>query len=386
MIKTNTSRQYQLKIPIGMYKLCQRQMVLTDIIFWLQLKTLNCQGFLNKKTLPKICKKEFGITQSSFYKKIKRLKELCYIKEEMNSYKMISYDSLWKSLNYDKVQCEEIEGKLIVRNSFKLMKINVSTTLKKFNWRKLTKARLQNIWIYNEIHSCYINQVSNICKHLYSYDFNKKKWARKVIQKTLGEAISSSYIDDSQFLRRFNKINRQLLLHESKPKFEQASFADITLSTNGLSNLLGYDSNSNGYCIQKKLEKMRFISIKKRKIFLTMRNMMFRYNLFMSKFNPDLHSGISNEKLMVLIANYFKDSNTQKKLIKLGTNRYMYFNPNKLNLLKITSKKEKTLSSYTLRQQSYIDVRKRRAKHKRKYFANKTNYNNRRRSNRRRKR
>lgn len=268
-----------LKVPEGLFKKANLQGVLLDIEFWYRLKSLNKEGSLKKGYIEEVISEEFLMSFSSVWRKINRLIKLGWIKKEKTEYLLIKYDKLWDSLGYD-LTSNNNKKRL---GNFKINKIkNNSYNLKYF----------LKIVAYEDIKNN-LRQQRFVIRN-----FLKKEKYFELIPKNIWEKIK--VLDQSGFYELFN-----FLIDSKKYSFlENKNFlnkVDSSLSSFGISKILGFKSSFSGHFWQKELEKENFIKIFKRDYILevvkidgekiyqklksTIPNLVFKDNLLYFNFN-----------------------------------------------------------------------------------------------------
>jgi len=283
-----------LKVPEGLIKRANGLNLLSDIIFWYQLKSLNIEGRIVKGNIEKALCAKFNYSKPSIWRKIKTLEELSWIKKLDNEYKLISYDLLFCKLGYcydSKINYKSY-SKLITKDKkpkFKIYKISTSNLKYFFEYVAYEDIK-QNFkkQAFTIIHTIKNNS------HLPIY--------QSIIQKNLLNKVKLNKIDS------FNQLNQYIIENRKNREFwNQTSECDITLSCQGVANLLGYSSSQTGYNIQNKLEELGLLQIEKRKVLIDP-------NLLLA---PITRKEISNNSPKFVITDF----------------GLFYYNTNKLNLL-----------------------------------------------------
>jgi hypothetical protein len=283
-----------LKVPEGLIKRANGLGLLSDIVFWYQLKSLNIEGKIVKGNIEKTLSVKFGYSIPSIWRKIKNLEELSWIKKEDSEYKLISYDLLFLKLGY--IYKSEINYKFY----------NKLITKDKKPKFKIYKIPTININYFFE-HVAYEDIKHNFKKQAYTIIHTIKTNShlpiyQSIIQKNLLNKVKLNDIKSFELLNQHIIENR-----ESEEYWDKTSECDITLSCQGLANLLGYSSSQTGYNIQNKLEDLGLLKIEKRKILLDA-------NIFLA---PNTRKEVSNGSPKFVLTNY----------------GLYYYNTNKLHII-----------------------------------------------------
>jgi len=254
-MKTNT--KILLKVPEGLIRKANEEKILNDVIFYYQLKSLTIEGHFKKNGLIRLVQSKFRISESSIWRKVKKLVELGYLIKSKEGYSLIRYDAFFKSLHYDIAVCtksKSIFGTMVRykrRGSFKIFKILVQNL-----------DNFLSYIAYEEIKLNFQKQEYNICKS----------------SNNLSLLIPKKKLNYYQYINKLLQMKLQNHYIKTKMKHQFINFinTDVTLSCLGLSKLLGFLSSRSGYLIEKNLVKLGLIDIQKRLVLYETNPFMFR--------------------------------------------------------------------------------------------------------------
>lgn len=199
-----------------------------------------------------------GVSEGSLWRKIKSLIKCQFLVDKGNYYQLISYDCLWSHLGFNLSYPKLYKGKGTIerlqrKGSFKIHKINVS--------------HLQQLFYficYEDIKLNLQRQGYSILKHLRTSLSQKSIHLSTAMQKYILSKVS---LKD---FKSFEVLNRLILsLEKNTANWIKTSFADVTLSCQGISDLLGYTTPTSGWEIQQELKKLGLLKIKTRKCVVT---------------------------------------------------------------------------------------------------------------------
>ena len=217
-----------LKIPEDLFRLANKQKILQDVIFYYHVKSLNVEGALPfGKIIFLICSR-FTMSESSTRRKLKQLLNLGFIKKYKQSYSLVSYNTLWKTVGLDLKQRGNRRGK------FKIFRISPKDLPLFFE--RVSQEEI--VWnLFKQQYRVY----EQFCKGL-----NVHKSTPKVQGVVFSELPIAAQID-----AYLNKTDVRNL--------------DVTLSCLGVAKLMGCKTAAFGCLLQKRLEKLRFIHVERRK-------------------------------------------------------------------------------------------------------------------------
>lgn len=226
MTKSNPTKL--LKVPEGLFCLSNKQKILSDVIFYYHLKSLNVEGVLPFGQIIHLIRSHFNVSESSTRRKLKQLLNLGFIKKYQQGYSLINYDTLWKTVGLDVKQRGNRRGK------FKIFKIPPND-LPLF-YERVSQEEIA--W--------------NLFKQQYRVyeQFRKGTNMHKSMPKVQGVVFSELPIA-AQIDAYLHKTNVRDL--------------DVTLSCLGVAKLMGCNTAAFGCLLQKRLEKLRFIHVERRK-------------------------------------------------------------------------------------------------------------------------
>jgi len=235
-----------LKVPEGIVRKANEVGVLSNLLFYYKLKSIKIDGFFKIETAIKEIQAYTKLSIPNIYKQINALRYLKWIKKDKTGYSIINYDSLFEKMGYS-VELKEIgDTGAFRKGTFKIFKV-LSAHLDKF----ITYIA------YEEIKLSLNRQRYRLKKKLgQDSRFDALIQKQKMEFKLWNDGFWSS-------LTKFESIKEQINRYLGDNK---SINLDITLSTRGISRILGFKSSSKGYRIEKELEKLKLIQIIKRNI------------------------------------------------------------------------------------------------------------------------
>lgn len=246
-----------LKVPEGLIKRANQLGLLSDIIFWYQLKSLNIEGKLVKGQIETSLHKKFQYSYSSIWRKIKNLIDYGWLRPEQNCYKIINYSLIFYKLGY------KFGEKINIKFDSKAVKKDNTLTRPLFKINKIEVNKLPYFFeycAYEDIKLNFKKQAFVILRQIKRNPENPTY--QSIIQKKILERVKLNDINS------FDLINQFIIESRKDEFYKKTSDFDITLSCQGVANLLGYNSSYSGYSIQQRLEKLGLIRIEKRKVLI----------------------------------------------------------------------------------------------------------------------
>lgn len=230
-----------VKHPENLYKLANERGLLSDVVFYYQLKSVLPQdGKFLKNNYSINFSKEFKLSRAAIKKKILRLKSLNLLREYTNYYRLASYNTLFTLLGYT-------FGKYGLKLFYNKDKIKLVKTDFKKEFGNLYD--IKSYFAYSRIRENLEKQRNEVRKKFVKEKMkNVEKSARRRVRNSLLKFWSKLPSD---------KIN---ILQESLPSIN----FDITLSLNGIARLLGYKNISSAYSTVEKLKELLLLKSARR--------------------------------------------------------------------------------------------------------------------------
>lgn len=209
-----------LKVPEGLVEKSNKLGVLSEVLFYYQLKSLNKQGHFREAS--EIIE-QTKLSKSFVYSKLTSLSNLGLVKKTFNGYTLCSYETLWDKLGYD-LSIER--GKQEYRKGkFYIHKIYYS----KIFYFKIVQQEIK----------------LNLNKQKRAYKIKKRILIKNLIQKSTKKGCKMTKV---QALATIIKI-------------EEYSFRlFFSLASTGLARILGLSSPSQGYRTAQKLKQLHLIN------------------------------------------------------------------------------------------------------------------------------
>jgi len=199
-----------LKVPENIIRRANDRGLFTALQFYYQLKVFKIDGYF--KDINSI---QLNLSKPAVYKNVNKLLKLGWLIQKRDGYYLIKYDKLFKYFGYDLTLNYNSKRKTIRGGVFKIFKI--------------PSDKIKHFLIY-------------VSKEEIKLNFARQKY--KIRQK-------------------LSLIQKMHIGKNIKDKIN----SDITLSARGISRLLGFNSSSMGYKIEKLLEKFNLIEIEVRRDF-----------------------------------------------------------------------------------------------------------------------
>jgi len=206
-----------VKLPYGLTKVCREKKLLTLVKFWYKLKTQAKNGCLVKGSLIHVSDESL----SQIYSKLKKLQQLGLLRPYKKGYLICSYDSLWKYLGYSysfKRKGEKRER----RNNFRILKVPSSEL--DYAWDELDRLLI-------------FDSLKKQEKAISTVKASMPKYTQEYVNGSLNHVYSviiAGTIEEKAIsalnLFQLNNVNQ-----------------DVTLSSKGVSKVLGYRSSYSGY-------------------------------------------------------------------------------------------------------------------------------------------
>lgn len=216
-----------LKVPKGLFKKANETGFYDLLIKWYKLKSLNIQGHFKWEGYISYLSKKLEISSKTLYAVLAKMIKYGWIRKEKTGFYLCSYNFLFSFFQYDLKYKKKNKG--YRKGEFKIFKIKC-----KFD-------------IFLELVS------------LKEINYNLKIQKQVILKK-----ISNL---DREIKKELNSLMQNVPLEEFvehiKDKFNINLFP--TLSCRGISYLLGFNSSSIGYKIEKNLLSLKMIKIKKMK-------------------------------------------------------------------------------------------------------------------------
>jgi len=237
-----------LKVPAGIIKRANEKGILSDLLFYYQLKSLNIDGSFKQGQITPLLISKFNYSSSSIWRKIGNLVKLDFIIKNEYEYNLISYDRFFSTLGYN------LDEKIYYKNyskrygNFKIFKIPVNE-LNNF---------IERI-TYEEIKLNFKKQAYQILKQVK----DSSSSINRLIPKNILKKITLRDISSFELINNY-LIDQKILKVEDK-EFDKN---DISLSCSGIAKMMGFNSASKGWKLEKKLEKLGFLYIQPRKYLL----------------------------------------------------------------------------------------------------------------------
>ncbi len=237
--------------------------ILKDLEFYYQLKVLNEEGYFKKGNITPQIQQHYKLSQSSIWRKIRRLLNLGLIRKGKSGYRLVRYDTLFTVLGYDL----SFNYKRNRIGNFKIFKVD----LNKIDHWILYIAK-------EEIDLNFDRQAFRIWKKIRKDNHFKQllrkertqlhslRDIRSFIERLYNQTDKVDHLKEVEFSKN---IQRYIDLTAKDSSTDKIPInLDITLSNWGISKLLGYKTTLKGFQIQKLLNKMNLIKSQKREVYL----------------------------------------------------------------------------------------------------------------------
>ena len=124
-----------LKIPYGCFKIANKRGILSDLIFYYQLKSIRVDGYFKRGQVIDQIQTKVKLSQSRIRSKLCKLYKLGFIDRHRGNIRLLSYDRIWGILGYSNLR---IENKKV-----KLMRVNIDY-IREETYTYEIKKNLQN--------------------------------------------------------------------------------------------------------------------------------------------------------------------------------------------------------------------------------------------------
>jgi len=260
-----------IKVPEGAIRLANELGILVDLKFYYQLKVINEEGCFKKGSVVPLIQKNYNFSQSSIWRKIKRLSKLGLINKDKNSYHLVRYDKLFEILGYD------------------LTQNNKTKRIGNFKIFKLSLKKIDNLIAYvakEEIDLNLDRQAYQVWQKIRSNSEFKKLLRKertqprslKDIRGFIDKLYNNSNKVESIENTKQSKIATRYIEESKKHSLKNNSYCnlDITLSNRGIAKLLGFRTTLKGFQLQTLLNKLNLIKSNKRDIFIKTTNQTYK--------------------------------------------------------------------------------------------------------------
>ena len=245
-----------LKVPEGFLKICRKNKILSDMVFFYQLKSINKEGYFKKEGFAKMVSERFSISEPSLFRKLKRLIDLGIVVNLKFSYNLISYHKLWDIFGYD-LSVQKTKKKRFRRGNFRLVKLNVQEYLSNFvNYCDFEEINL-NIRRQNYEVGKYISEKKRL-------DVVSNRAKMDVTGNILTYRPLNTNIDSDPYY--LDEYLNGLLKYQVSKKLNLNLMP--TISCVGLCELLGFKSTSCSYKLLQRIERLNFCTVFKQRVFL----------------------------------------------------------------------------------------------------------------------
>lgn len=232
----------RLKVPQGLVKKANQLKVWNDVLFYYKMKSLRVEGSFHKSEVVKVVSGRFGYSEPSIWRKLRKLIDLGYVFKVGDHYCLVSYDVLFKKLGFTLVETKKKK-----RSGFPIFRIE-SRDLNNF---------LDYIGL-EEIKSSFFRQRKSLksSEHIGLIQNHSLETFKQMFRKSNINQKIDSLLDLKSLSYLIAKGVQDVSLKQN---------LDITISCFGISRLLGFLSPSTGYAIERRLEELGLIQIRRRK-------------------------------------------------------------------------------------------------------------------------
>lgn len=241
-----------LKIPKDCFRRSKDRNILTDVCFYYELKTISDNGFFAKGTLNSL-HKELEYSQSNIWKRLARLVKLKLIKQNANGYQVVSYDQLFEVLGYDLTPTETRRG------TFKIHRVPLQQC-----------KHIKDLLAFLEIRDNLKSQVYRAFNNL-----------RRTDQYTGQKLYCANNEDRKKYLNEYANKNYVQMIVSNDQNIELCNMLeafgkgksthcnpDVTLSLQGICNLLGLSNTSCAHLIINRLVAQKRLTSTRREAFI----------------------------------------------------------------------------------------------------------------------
>lgn len=252
-----------LKIPEGAIRRANELDCLKDLEFYYELKALRDNGFFRKGEIVSLVKKNYGTSESSVWRKIKRLLNIKLVRRYREGYRLVNYDTLFEYLGYD-LEYNFIRER---KGSFKIFKIDKRNVSELITYTAKEEIKLnltrQAFKVFKSVSK------QDRFKELHRNHTQIKPKSLKEIQFIIDELYKG--IDKVEYLREIKAskdLTKYIEMTQKTDIENEYVNLDIALSNRGIAKLLGYKSQESGFKIQKRLVELGLIQSQKRQMYL----------------------------------------------------------------------------------------------------------------------
>lgn len=245
----------QVKVPYRLLQKANEQGVGSDVEFYYQLKSLTPHGSFIKGTVVPIIQEKYGYSSASIWRKIRRLRELGWMRNNKLAYHLSSYDTIWKSLGYNLKR--DKRGNL------------------KFPLSRFVLTNFKSQCAQHDIHINLKKQTLHVRKNLQHAELRKDDYTAMQNCDTFDLRLKLDALGQKRpvdIVRAYERSIENANLEDALMKDVPRCNPDITLSCKGVAKLLGHESASTGHRIIKTLEQNKLIDVRRRVVCLGMKH------------------------------------------------------------------------------------------------------------------
>lgn len=242
-----------LKIPQQCFINSKNRNIVNQVVYFYQLKMINEHGlFINGQVISTISKAT-DYKSANIWKKNRELINLGLLHKHKQGYRLSSYDKLFTLLGYDMSKNGHRKG------SFKIHRIP-------FDKIRDIKSWIVKVDLHDNINEQIRKAFNNLLKDKrYQYTGKQLHCASLSQKKEILQSIANNTVQ----MVRFNDeaiLYRQM--DEAYGKSSNRIFCnpDVTLSLQGVCNVLGLTNTSSAYRIINRLVQFDLIKVQKRKL------------------------------------------------------------------------------------------------------------------------
>lgn len=265
----------KVKIPEHLYQVTRISRLQRDVDFYYFLKTIDTSGFISKSSLVCQVKKQTPISDSSIYRKIKRLIELQWVKKTSNGYRLCTYRFLFERLGLGdrKVYFTELKGRATITSAHIELKKKIQSQ---------AYAALMAL--------------SSDRNYQRSFKNTRGKLIERLDQLTQNEVA---------YMIENNAKSRQCAEYAEISQGSAPSFCnpDITMSYNRIAEFLCLSSSSEAFVLMNTLLENGLVEIERNRLVLIERGLL--YKEFCERYERGRFRYISSSCYQLLPNKYF---------------------------------------------------------------------------------
>lgn len=220
-----------LKIPKTLYKIANEKNLLSEVIFYYSLKSINKEGFFKKGKKIAIIQQRTGLSASRIQQLISSCVELGFLRRSEGTLSLCSYNHLWKHFGFS-------------LDSLKLLRVNIKDEhdVKHLIQYEIISNKIRGI--QRKLPKAYIKCLKE--KGLIPSDTVSDRIADKIYYNGKKSAIKNYY---DSIRNNMSSISPYC--------------TEATLTSCKIAEILGYKSNMQGFNILKSLESLGLLSVER---------------------------------------------------------------------------------------------------------------------------